>query len=206
LKLIGVSAFMGLFFTAYFQTLRHPVHPVVTMPLTALDHWIPFQPPWLGAYVSLWIYVGFAPGLMLELRAMLMHALRAGALCLAGLTCFYFWPTAVPLRNAVDLLQHPAFALLHGVDAAGNACPSLHVATAVFSALWIDLSLRQIQAPRGLRLLNLAWVLAIAYATLAIKQHVVLDVLGGILLGFAFSGPALRSFPRMASDHAGGHR
>jgi membrane-associated phospholipid phosphatase len=192
LKLIGVSAFMWLFFTAYFHMLRYPVHPVMTMPLTALDRWIPFQPSLLGVYVSLWFYVGVAPGLMLELRPMLLHGLRAAALCGVGLACFYFWPTSVPAAAPVDLQQHPAFALLHGVDAAGNACPSLHVATAVFSAFWIDLALRQIHAPGSLRWFNAAWVLAIAYSTLAIKQHVVLDVLAGALLGLAFSWPVFR--------------
>ena len=63
---IGFGA--GIFFLGYFHTLRHPVYPVFQMPLTALDHLIPFQPHAMLAYVSLWLYVGTAPGLMLTLK------------------------------------------------------------------------------------------------------------------------------------------
>ena len=79
------------------------------------------------------------------------------------------------------------FDLLRGVDAAGNACPSMHVAVAMFSAIWIDALLRLSHTPAWPRLINAAWFLAIAYSTLAIKQHVVLDVLAGALLGMAFA-------------------
>jgi hypothetical protein len=192
LKAIGVSVFMWLFFSAYFQILRHPVHALHTMPLTALDHWIPFQPAWLAAYVSLWFYVGIAPGLMLQMRSALAYGAWAAALCAAGLACFYFWPSAVPASAPVDLVSHPAFALLQGVDAAGNACPSLHVATAMFAAFWIHRLLAQVGAPAALRLLNGLWFVAIAYSTVAIRQHVTLDVLAGALLGAAFGIASLR--------------
>jgi hypothetical protein len=62
LKLLGISAFMWLFFIAYFHLLRNPVRPVLQMPLTTLDHAIGHQPWAFWAYVSLWVYVGIAPG------------------------------------------------------------------------------------------------------------------------------------------------
>src|SRR5262245_46406234 len=68
LKAIGITAFMWLFFAAYFHLLRHPVYAVVQMPLTAVDRALPFQPGWLGVYVSLWLYVGIAPNLLMRLR------------------------------------------------------------------------------------------------------------------------------------------
>jgi membrane-associated phospholipid phosphatase len=40
--------------------------------------------------------------------------------------------------------------------------------------------------------LNVAWFAAIAWSTLAVKQHVVLDVVAGALLGLAFALPSLR--------------
>ena len=185
-KLLGISGFMWLFFIAYFHLLRHPVHPVTVMPLTPLDRAIPFQPQWLLAYVSLWLYTGIAPGLLLTMRELLRYGLWAAGLCLSGLACFYFWPTAVP-ELALDLSGYPGFAVLQGVDAAGNACPSLHVAAAVFSAFWIDLLFRKIETPGGMRLANLLWLGAIVYSTLAIKQHVVLDAIAGNLLGTLFA-------------------
>lgn len=194
LKVLGVSAFTWIFFIGYFHLLRHPAYPVVQMPLTALDRLIPFQPQWLPAYVTLWLYVGIAPGLLLRFVDLLVYGLWAAALCLAGLACFYFWPTAVPPLR-VEVTHLPGFALLQGVDAAGNACPSLHVAVAMFSAIWIEHVLRRAQVPRGLRLANAAWFAAIAYSTLAIKQHVALDALAGVLLGAIFALASLRWFP-----------
>ncbi|MDP3222334.1 MAG: PA-phosphatase, partial [Rubrivivax sp.] len=93
LKALGITAFMWVFFLAYFHTLRHPVRPVTEMPLTALDHWVGFEPLALLPYVSLWIYVGFAPGLMPSLRQAVVYGLWAAALCLAGLLAFCAFPT-----------------------------------------------------------------------------------------------------------------
>lgn len=194
LKLIGTTAFTWIFFIGYFHLLRSPAHAVAVMPLVALDHLIPLQPQMLGIYLSLWFYVGIAPGLQLSFAELLAYGLWVGALCLTGLALFYFWPTAIPLPMP-NTAGFEGFSLLRGVDAAGNACPSMHVAVAMFSALCIERVLRVIQAPAPLRLLNAAWFLAIAYSTLAIKQHVVLDVLAGALLGIAFAVPALRWRP-----------
>jgi hypothetical protein len=195
LKLVGVTAFTWLFFIGYFHLLRHPIHAVTVMPLTALDHLIPFQPQALFAYLTLWLYVGVAPGLQLTLRELVVYGLWVGALCLTGLGFFYFWPTQVP-PLAIDVSALPGFALLQGVDAAGNACPSMHVAVAMFTAIRIEDVLRQARTPAYLRLINRGWFLAIAVSTLAIRQHVVLDAAAGALLGVAFALPSMRWRPR----------
>lgn len=196
LKTLGITGFMWLFFVAYFHLLRHPAQEVIVMPLTALDHGVGFEPAALAAYVSLWVYVGIPAGLMRSLHHLVVYGLWIGALCLTGLACFYFVPTAVPaMALPVDVAQHPGFALLQGVDASGNACPSLHVATAVFSALWIGHQLRGMAAPRWARLLNGAWAVLIVWSTLATKQHVALDVAAGTLLALLFAVPSMRWFP-----------
>jgi membrane-associated phospholipid phosphatase len=186
LKIAGVCAFMWLFFTGYFHVMRNPAYPVVTLPLTALDHAIPFVPQALVVYLSLWFYVGIPAGLAATLRTAVLYGAWTAGLCVSGLTLFFFWPTAIP-RMPIDLADHPAFAVLQGVDAAGNACPSLHVASAVFAAAWIGRILREVQAPPALQVVNLAWCLAIAWSTVAVRQHVTLDVLGGFVLGACFA-------------------
>jgi membrane-associated phospholipid phosphatase len=191
LKILGIGAFMWVFFLGYFHLLRHPAHAVTIMPLTAIDRIIPFQPQTLAIYLSLWLYIGVAPGLLLTLRELGIYALWLAALCLTGLACFYFCPTTLPAL-AMDFSGHPGFAMLKAVDAAGNACPSLHVATAMFTAIWVDSLLRRLRMPTLLRVINGGWFAAIAYSTLATKQHVALDVLAGALLGIAFALPALR--------------
>lgn len=206
LKAVGIFGFMPLFFAAYFHVLHHPVNSVTTMPLTPLDEWISFQPWAFWIYVSLWLYVGISPALQPTLRALLQYGAWATALCLTGLLCFYLWPTAVPSQaHHLDpaVADHAGFALLRGVDTAGNACPSLHVATAVFTAWWLNRLLAAVRAPAWPHALNLAWVLAIAWSTVAVRQHVVLDVVAGALLGTAFAVLSLRFGPTPGTARAG---
>ncbi|MDP9044858.1 MAG: phosphatase PAP2 family protein [Pseudomonadota bacterium] len=190
LKLVGTSAWIWVFFLCYFHLLRHPMFAVTRMPLTALDALVPFQPLMLGPYLSLWLYVGIAPGLMPNFRALLTYGLWTAGLCLAGLAFFCLWPTAVPPETSrvSDLL---GLRMLQDIDANGNACPSMHVAFAMFSCLWIEHILGRAGAPTWLRSVNVAWFLAITWSTLAIRQHVVLDALAGGALGAAFAGTSL---------------
>jgi len=209
LKLVGTTAFTWLFFIAYFHLLRHPVHPVTVMPLTALDHWIPFLPQALIVYFSLWFYVGVAPGLQRSFAELVVYGLWVGALCLSGLALFYLWPTQVP-PLVTDVTGVFGFDLLKGVDASGNACPSMHVAVAMFTAIRLEDVLRQSGTPPFLRIVNWAWFAAIAFSTLAVKQHVALDAVAGALLGIAFALPSLRWRPapgtRMGADIILSHR
>jgi len=193
LKTAGICLFMWVFFALYFEVLRHPPSPPRIMPLTALDRAIPFMPSALLAYGSLWLYVGLPAGMMATFKNLLHYGAWMASLCLTGLAIFYFYPTAIPpLTSGIDLARHPGFALLQGVDASGNAFPSLHVATAVFSAFWIDHVLRGVASPPGLRLASIVWCLLIMLSTLAVKQHVLLDLLAGILLGALFAVISLR--------------
>ena len=196
LKAIGTTTLMSLFFVGYFHLLRHPVQPAFEMPLSAIDRWIGFQPWALWPYVSLWVYVALPPALLPNARELIRYGWWIAGLCMAGLACFYLWPTAVP-RHVVDIAEHAGFELLRGVDAAGNACPSLHVATAAFSALWLDRLLRDLAMPRWLRGASALWFALIVWSTLAVKQHVWWDVAAGLLLALAVALPAL---------HGGGAR
>jgi membrane-associated phospholipid phosphatase len=181
-KTFAITTFMVIFFTGYFYLLRHPAFPVNTIPLIGFDAIVSFQPAAFPVYVSLWVYVSLPPALMFARSDIVGYGLRMGALCLAGFAVFYFWPNAIS-PAAIDWDAHPSVAFLKSVDTAGNAFPSLHVATAVFSALWLHWRFKWLRLGATARLLNVAWCIAIAWSTLAIKQHVALDVVGGAVLG-----------------------
>jgi membrane-associated phospholipid phosphatase len=161
------------------------------MPLTAADRLIAFRPEGLLLYLSLWFYVSLAPALLIDRRELVSYGLAAVALSVIGLGIFLFWPTAVPPPE-IDWIQHPNFEFLKSVDATGNACPSLHVAFAVFTAVWFSRLLRQMGAGRIARALNWLWCAGILYSTVAIRQHVALDVLAGAALGAAVAAAHLR--------------
>ncbi|WP_243729376.1 phosphatase PAP2 family protein [Paludibacterium purpuratum] len=170
------------FFVAYLFLLKHPAAPVSIIPTTWLDDAIGFQPVALPIYLSLWLYVSLPPILMLSTGEIARYGLRVLVPCLIGLAVFYLWPNAVPPAH-IDWTQYPSVAFLKQVDTAGNACPSLHVATAVFSCFWLYWRLRFLQVGTMSQVLNVVWCVAIAYSTMAIKQHVALDVLAGTVLG-----------------------
>jgi peptidoglycan-N-acetylglucosamine deacetylase len=182
--MILIPLFMGGFFAGYFHLLRHPIFPVTIIPLTALDRLIAFCPTAIGFYVSLWFYALLGPALLRGRREFFVYGVAVVTLTAVGFGTFLFWPNATPPPHA-DWTQYPSFRFLETVDAAGNACPSLHVAFAVFTAVWLERLLRQIGAPLVMRALNGAWCLAIMYSTLATKQHVTIDALAGTALGGA---------------------
>jgi membrane-associated phospholipid phosphatase len=192
--LIGTTLFNGIFFIGYFYVQRHPAYTPILIPVTSVDLMIPFQPHALLAYVSLWIYIGAGPGLQRTPKEIAVYSLWMAGLCITGLAIFYFWPTQMP-RLMPDSSSFSAFAVLHRLDKTGNACPSMHVAVAIFTLGRIDDVLRLTRSPRWLRIINFAWFAAICYSTLAVKQHVVLDDAAGALLGLAFLVPSLRWRP-----------
>jgi membrane-associated phospholipid phosphatase len=184
-KALGTSAFMATFFYGYFAALNSPVHPVTVMPTTQFDEWVAFWPPAFYLYASLWVYTSLVPALQPNLLRLVAYGCAIGALCLAGLGMFVFFPTAVPYVSS-SWTADPTLSLLHSLDAPGNAFPSLHVATAIFTALCLQKLLRELPSPAWLKLLNWLWCVLIVYSTLAIKQHVIWDAVAGTVLALVF--------------------
>ena len=186
LKSFGTTGFTLIFFSAYIYLLKNPAAEVTVMPVTLVDRLVVFEPLALPFYLSLWLYVSLPPMLMLTRGEIFEYGRWIGSLCLVALVIFYFWPSAVPPAN-IDWARYPGVAFLKGVDAAGNACPSLHVATAVFSAFWLHWRVPVVGLGRGARLLSACWCVAIAYSAMATKQHVWVDVIAGAALGVVFA-------------------
>ena len=191
LKSIGTTLFISLFFGAYFYLLKEPAYPTTVMPIALLDRLIGFQPLALPMYLSLWVYVSLPPALLATRRELYGYGMAMAGTCLAGLIVFYFWPTVVPAAN-IDWALYPEVDFLKNIDASGNACPSLHVATAVFSGIWLHHLLRGFGAPLWILTFNWIWCTGIVYSALATRQHVAVDVLAGLLLGALAAAFSLR--------------
>lgn len=201
LKSIGIPTFIAVFFGAYFYLLKYPAYPVTVMPITLLDRLISFQPATLPLYVSLWVYVSLPPAFLAIRRELYVYAMGMTATCLTGLLVFYFWPTAVPVAN-IDWTLYPSLDFLKNMDASGNASPSLHVATAVFSGVWLHHILRRFGAPLWVLFFNAFWCIGIAYSTVATRQHVAVDIWAGLALGLITAWLSLRRMrPVGVGDH-----
>jgi hypothetical protein len=180
LKALGTTVFMWSFFTLYFHVQQFPQFPVTQIPLTWLDRAIPMQSWGWIPYLSLWVYTSLPPALQPNFRSLTYYGLCISAVCGIGLLCFYYWPTAIS-ADLVPPQARPDW--FKGIDLARNACPSLHVATALFSSLWLNWQLRQVGAGPAWRIVNALWGVIIVYSTLVTKQHVVWDVVAGLALG-----------------------
>lgn len=201
LKCLGTIGFTAAFFVVYFYLLQHPAFPVRIIPSTFVDRVVAFEPLALPVYASLWVYVSLPLLLMLTRQEIIQYGFWMGALCLGGLVVFWLWPSAVPPASA-DWGASPAVAFLKGIDAAGNACPSLHVACAVLASVQLHRQLPRVGFGSGARAINAVWCAAIAYSTMATKQHVALDVLAGALLGAVFATLSGVDWPRLFAHDA----
>ena len=179
LKMFGTMLWIPSFFYLYFWVMRHPIAAPMLMPLTPIDRWLPVSERALGWYGSLWLYVGLAPAIARDRGALFAYAWGAAFLSVGGLLFFWLVPTALP-PLPIDWARYPMLLFLKHSDVAGNAFPSLHVAFAVFTGVMIARPLRAVGAPAWIRIVNGGWSVGIIYSTLATRQHVFVDVLGGI--------------------------
>ncbi|MGZ5208920.1 MAG: phosphatase PAP2 family protein [Sulfuricurvum sp.] len=186
LKAIGTMLFMALFFSMYLYILKNPYFSITQMPLTVVDNSVGFQPYYLYFYLSLWVYVSLVPALMKTKKELIHYGVYIGILCIVGVGIYILFPTSIP-QSGINWSLYPEFSMLKTIDTAGNAFPSLHVATAFFSLFWFDRLLKQMHAHPSLLWLNGIWCFGIVYSTMAIKQHVFLDVAGGLILGGVFA-------------------
>jgi len=186
LKMVSTTLGIAGFFYAYFWVMRHPFSAVTVMPLTWIDELVPFQPRSFFLYASLWLYISLGTALARDLRELAAFGAASLAMTVVGLCIFVLAPTKIP-DFPIDWLEYPSLTFLKTIDVSGNACPSLHAAFAVFTAFAIHRQLTVSQADRALLVCNILWCLGILYSTMAIRQHVALDILAGSIL----AGPAL---------------
>ncbi|RSZ47791.1 phosphatase PAP2 family protein [Variovorax sp. 553] len=184
--MIGTTVGISGFFVLYFWVMHNPPSEPTVMPLTPIDHWVGVSDDAMLLYGSLWFYISLAPAFAKDKAELWACARDAAIMAGVGLAVFWLFPTTVPVFP-VDWSQYPALQFLKATDVGGNAFPSLHVAFAVLTAVLLERQLRSVEAPLWVRALNLLWALGIVYSTLATRQHVLLDVLGGSLLAAAVS-------------------
>lgn len=183
LKLFLTVALDAVFWAFYLYLSRHPFFPVHGLPSLRLDLWAGFRPrPWTVIYESIYILVAAVPWLITardELRRYVTGFLWLSAVSFAVFAAF---PVASP--RPADLGDNPLLILITQFDGPLNAFPSLHAGSLVytlclarrlFGGRWHPV------VPIGL----LVWGGLILFGTLATKQHYVLDLVAGGVLGLA---------------------
>lgn len=181
--LLGVGG-TAAFFAAYALVQRHHLGEAMLVPWTALDRALPFTPAAVHPYLSLALFMPLPQALLCSRDDLLRFHIALTALAVAGLGCFLLVPTAID-RAALEPGRGTVLAWLRTVDGCGNACPSLHAGFALFTAAVLWRIAARLRHPAGLRALAAGWCGLILIATLLVKQHTVIDLAGGMLLGAA---------------------
>ena len=183
IKFLLGGAITVLFWAGYFRLEQLSHDSVTQMPVSAIDRMIPFTPSAAFVYVSQFVTVPLVVWLMTS-RRQLLRCCR-GLLLLMGVSflVFYFWPTVVS-RPGIVPGRFFIYDLVIGADKSGNACPSLHAAFGIFTAGCAWEVFRGWRNSRWLIGASWLWTAAVLASTLLIKQHVILDLLAGGLLGF----------------------
>jgi membrane-associated phospholipid phosphatase len=149
---------------------------------------LPFMPGLIVVYFS----IGIA--LCLPLFGLEHHELRPFAMAFALATgiagvCFLLFPARagferLPLVHGYELI----FKMLYAFDLPYNTVPSLHVTYSTLTVLAVRRNVRHRLARIGLAL----WLAAMLLTVVLVRQHHVVDVVTGVVLGMACYGAFAR--------------
>jgi len=168
-----------------------------SVPTTALDSAIPFEPGWIWAYASLAVLVPLAPMLSTDRDQLRRYAVGLALLCAPAFALFMLFPVEGP--RPLTLPDDALYRWIVGVDRPSNSMPSLHAGLTVYSLL----HLRRVLAPgpgRALTALGIAWGVLIVYSTLATRQHWLVDLPAGMALAWAAHAYAWRALPATCAE------
>ncbi len=170
----------GVFWCGYTYLGQHAFFPLWHPPLTWLDQAIPYRPEiWCWVYLSQFLLTSVLPWLLDDIATIRRYVIGVGLMSVVSFALFAIVPVASPRpAGAADGMM----GLIVALDGPFNAFPSLHASFLVYLGLlarrlWLPLVRRETIA------LGLAWGVAILYATVATRQHYVVDLAAGAALG-----------------------
>ncbi|MDN5351965.1 MAG: hypothetical protein PWQ12_884 [Clostridiales bacterium] len=190
----------------WFRILEVTLVPEYTVH-TWLDSKIPFVPAFVIPYVLWFPYIGFGvvyTGIHSK-KDFYKLLFFLGAGMSVAYIIYMIFPNAQDLRPEVT--GTGAFSALirfiYTTDTPTNVCPSVHV----INAIAVDAALRHVIpfSERNWRVRGSFFLMVlICLSTLFIKQHSVLDVVGGVVVGMLFYVP-LYEIPRRRPERTGRH-
>lgn len=179
IPLLLVVVWNQLVYSGAMFLTRDWYHYNVELPL---DHAIPFV-PWtlsiyLGCYVF-WIvnYILCARQEKAEAYRFLCSDILAKAVCLV---CFLVFPsTNVRPEIVGNSFWDQCMTMLYAIDKPSNLFPSIHCLVSWFCYIGIR---KNEKIPLWYRNASCLMAIAVCISTLTTKQHVIVDVVGGVLL------------------------
>ncbi|MDB4913528.1 MAG: hypothetical protein JWM95_1172 [Gemmatimonadetes bacterium] len=166
--LLGYEAFFAAQRTTW---LRQPV--VVRAPLDAS---IPFLPAWVWVYGALYyVIIAFPAGLLTDARTFAWFIAGGLAMLAVALPIYVVWPTETPAEwrsYEGGGVSRRFLRFIQSFDNGRGCVPSLHMAFSVYAATFYPWPLSVVLIP-----------VVVGLACVLVKQHSILDLLPGWLLG-----------------------
>ena len=162
------------------------------VPELALDRAIPLSPVWSVAYASL-ILAALLPAFVLHQQELIQRTVKAFLFAwLFSYAVFLAYPTYTP--RPAEVTEQGFFpwvmVAIYSTDVEYNCLPSLHVAQCFLAAF----ACHKVNRPVGH--VAFVWAALVALSTLFTKQHYVLDVITGGLLGWLGYRIFMSPYPR----------
>lgn len=175
---------LGFYHTSHYMAAQFERGIVFWIPELAWDRLISFSPGWIWVYL-LYFPVCFLPLLFREIREDIRLFRRTAAgftvQFFAAFAVFWTLPSRMPRPSLEPQgLSEYALAWFYSIDPGYNIFPSLHVANVAYIACVTG----RLKGRSWAVVLWILWAL-ISVSTLLVKQHCLLDIPAGLLLGVA---------------------
>lgn len=147
-----------------------------------LDRMIPFWPPSVAVYLGCYLF-WIANYILIARQGKRDVCQFFSADFISRIVCMVFY-LLFPTTNIRPDVQPDGFwnqlmVFLYSIDAADNLFPSIHCLVSWFCYTGIR---RRTEIPRWYRIASCIMALMVCMSTLLTKQHVIVDVCGGIFL------------------------
>ncbi|MCX6111944.1 MAG: phosphatase PAP2 family protein [Proteobacteria bacterium] len=175
---LGILAFIVFYMIPNHINLFTPSY----LPMFDFEKAIPFMDWTIWIYISDYIYIAIAFILFSDRDNMNKIYYSQIFLLFVSMIIFFIFPTTYPRPGIVEYSGFTGMVLnlLHSSDTPGNACPSVHVAMTFIAGFGF------IKEKRPLLMIFMFWAILISVSTITIKQHYVVDVIGGFLMAIIF--------------------
>lgn len=149
---------------------------------TSFDSFIPFWPPSAAIYLGCYIFWALNYILIARQEKDVVCQFFAGDI-LSRMICLFFF-LLIPTTNTRPVVEDAGFwnqvmRLVYSVDSADNLFPSIHCLVSWFCYIGIK---KSVGIPVWYKRFSCVMAMLICVSTLTTKQHVIIDVIGGIAL------------------------
>lgn len=180
----GLYIFIYLPWFMYLENLTNIKYNVIHC---ALDDYIPFCEYFIIPYL-LWFFYIIVTCVFMFCKAERSEYYRFAFTLMIGMTVFliisHIYPSSVNMRPknmVVDNLFTWLISGLHVVDTSTNVFPSIHVFNSIVACVALEQN-QFFKKFKKLRIANITLCILICLSTVFLKQHSVIDAIGGIAL------------------------